>query len=75
MFLLQYVFRGLSASSAGSLINALLYYYGTVLKKEAFEIELSRPKKAKKLPAVQTMAECYSIFNSTKSPNHKLICS
>jgi len=69
----EMMYRGLSASSAHSLINALLFYYRTVLKRESFELVLPRPKKEKKLPAVLTMAECYAIFNTLKNPKHRLL--
>ena len=65
--------NGLSASSGHSLINALLFYYRNVLKREAFALVLPRPKKEKKLPAVLTMAECYSIFSVIANPKHKLL--
>ena len=65
--------NGLSASSAHSLINALLFYYRNVLKKEAFEIVIPRPKTEKKLPGVLTMAECYGIFNAIENPKHRLL--
>ncbi len=65
--------NGLSASTAHSLINALLFYYRNVLKKESFEIVIPRPKKEKKLPGVLTMAECFGIFNAIENPKHRLL--
>jgi hypothetical protein len=65
--------NGLSASSGHSLVNALLFYYRNVLKREAFELVLPRPKKEKKLPAVLTMAECFGIFNVIDNPKHRLL--
>ena len=65
--------KGLSASSGHSLINALLFYYRTVLKRESFELILPRPKKEKKLPTVLTMSECFSIFSVIINPKHKLL--
>lgn len=65
--------NGLSASSAHSLINALLFYYRNVLKRAHFEIAIPRPKNEKKLPGVLTMAECYSIFNAINNPKHRLL--
>ena len=65
--------NGLSASTGHSLINALLFYYRNVLKRETFALVLPRPKKEKKLPAVLTMAECYSIFSVISNPKHKLL--
>jgi site-specific recombinase XerD len=65
--------NGLSASSGHTVINALLFYYRNVLKREPFELVLPRPKKEKKLPAVLTMAECFSIFGVIQNPKHKLM--
>ncbi|MDO9375187.1 MAG: tyrosine-type recombinase/integrase [Ferruginibacter sp.] len=65
--------NGLSASTGHSLINALLFYYRNVLKRDPFQLLLPRPKKEKKLPAVLTMAECFSIFAAIQNPKHKLL--
>ena len=65
--------QGLSASTGHSLVNALLFYYRIVLKRPQYEISIPRPKKEKRLPAVLTMAECYSIFDSIINPKHKLL--
>jgi len=50
--------KGLSPSSLNMLVNALLYYFCTVLKRNAFEIKLPRPRKEHHLPTVLTMEEC-----------------
>ncbi|MBC7886386.1 MAG: tyrosine-type recombinase/integrase [Ferruginibacter sp.] len=71
--LAKMMYNGLSASTADTLINALMFYYRNVLKRENFEIVLPRPKKEKKLPGVLTMAECFSIFNAIKNPKHRLL--
>jgi len=52
-----------SALSLNMLINALLYYFRTVLKRNAFEIKLPRPTKDHHLPTVLTMEECSLIFS------------
>lgn len=65
--------KSLSASSAHSLVNALLFYYKNVLKRESIEIVIPRPKKEKKLPAVLTMAECLAIFGAIQYPKHRLL--
>ncbi len=65
--------KGLSASSAHSLVNALLFYYKNVLKRDSIEIAIPRPKKEKKLPTVLTMAECFAIFNAIQNPKHRLL--
>ena len=65
--------RGLSASSLAMLVNALLYYYRTVLKRDAFEIRLPRPRKEHRLPTVLTKEECFRIFKYVDNPKHKLL--
>jgi site-specific recombinase XerD len=65
--------KGLSASNLAMLVNALLYYYRTVLKRDSFEIKLPRPRKEHHLPAVLTMEECFRIFSYIDNPKHKLL--
>jgi site-specific recombinase XerD len=65
--------KGLSPSSLDMLINALQFYYRTVLKKDTFEIRLPRPKKKHLLPTVLTMEECSRIFKTVENPKHKLL--
>jgi site-specific recombinase XerD len=65
--------KGLSPSSLNMVINALLYYFRTVLKLNAFEIRIPRPRKEHHLPTVLTMEECFSIFNHVDNPKHKLL--
>ncbi len=65
--------RGLSPSSLNMLVNALLYYYRTVLKRDMFEIKLPRPRKESHLPTVLTMEECTRIFSNVDNPKHKLL--
>jgi site-specific recombinase XerD len=65
--------KGLSPSSLGMLVNALLYYFRTVLKRDSFEIKLPRPRKEHRLPTVLTMEECFRIFKSVDNPKHKLL--
>lgn len=65
--------QGLSASSLAMLVNALLYYYRTVLKRDAFEIRIPRPRKEHHLPAVLTKEECLRIFSYVDNPKHKLL--
>lgn len=65
--------QGLSPSAAHNLINALKFYYKNVLKREDYEIDIPRPKKEHKLPAVLTLAECASIFSVIDNPKHKLL--
>ena len=65
--------KGLSASSLNMLVNALLYYYRTVLKRDSFEIKLPRPRSEHHLPTVLTMEECFRIFSCIDNPKHKLL--
>jgi site-specific recombinase XerD len=65
--------KGLSPSSLSMLVNALLYYYRTVLKRDSFEIKLPRPRKEHHLPTVLTMEECFRIFGFVTNPKHKLL--
>lgn len=65
--------KGLSATSLSTLVNALLYYFRTVLKRDSFEIKLPRPRKEHHLPTVLTMEECFRIFSFVDNPKHKLL--
>jgi integrase/recombinase XerD len=65
--------KGLSASSLAMLVNALLYYFRTVLKRDSFEISIPRPRKEQHLPTVLTMEECFRIFSYVENPKHKLL--
>jgi site-specific recombinase XerD len=65
--------NGLSASSLGMLVNALLFYFRTVLKRDSFEIKLPRPRKEYHLPTVLTKEECFRIFGYVDNPKHKLL--
>lgn len=65
--------NGLSSSSLSMLVNALLYYFRTVLKRDTFEIKLPRPRTEQHLPVVLTMDECFRIFSFVGNPKHKLL--
>jgi len=64
---------GLSPSSGHTLVNALKFYYIHVLHYEHYEIDLPRPKKAGKLPAVLSPEECIRVFEQVGNPKHKLL--
>lgn len=64
---------GLSVSSLNMLINALQFYYRTVLKRETFEVKIPRPRAEKRLPPVLTMEECARIFQNVENPKHRLM--
>jgi integrase/recombinase XerD len=65
--------QGVSASKLDMTINALQFYYRTVLKRESFELKLPRPRKEHHLPVVLTMQECARIFSNVENPKHKLL--
>ena len=65
--------KGLSPSSLNMLVNALRYYYRTVLKRDSFEIKLPRARMEHHLPTVLTMEECFRIFSYVDNPKHKLL--
>jgi len=65
--------KGLSPSSLNMMINALQYYFRTVLKRNTFEIKIPRPIKEHHLPVVLTLEECFRIFSSVDNPKHKLL--
>lgn len=65
--------NGLSPRSLNMLINALLYYFRMVLKRDSFEIRVPRPRGEHRLPAVLTMEECFQIFKNVDNPKHKLL--
>ncbi|GER92649.1 integrase [hot springs metagenome] len=53
-------------------INALKFYYGSMLKKK-FVYEVKRPRKDKKLPIVLSKEEVAKILNSVDNIKHKAI--
>lgn len=65
--------RGLSSSNLNMIVNALLFYFRTVLKRDTFEIRLPRPRREHRLPTVLTQAECVRIFSFVENPKHRLI--
>lgn len=69
----QMMQRGLSSTTAQTLVNALLFYYTYVQKIERFKLDLPRPKKEHLLPQVLTRAECAAIFETINNIKHKMI--
>lgn len=65
--------RGLSASNLNLVVNSLLFYFRTVLKRDSFELRIPRPRKEHHLPSVLTQAECMQIFSFVENPKHRLI--
>jgi len=61
-----------ATSTLNHVINALKFYYGTMLKKR-FVYEVKRPRKDKKLPVVLSQEEVTKIINSVENLKHKAI--
>lgn len=71
---LLYLAEGKQSATAtlNQAINALKFYYGTMLKKK-FLYEIKRPRKDKKLPVVLSKEEVASILSSVDNVKHKAI--
>ncbi len=63
---------GVSISTINSAINALKFYYGSMLKKQ-FPYEIKRPRREKKLPVVLNKGEISRILSVTTNIKHKTI--
>jgi integrase len=61
-----------ATSTLNQAINALKFYYGTMLKKK-FLYEIKRPRKDKKLPMVLSKEEVAKILSSVDNSKHKAI--
>jgi len=61
-----------ATSTLNQAINALKFYYGTILKKK-FVYEVKRPRKDKKLPVVLSQEEVSKILFSVDNLKHKAI--
>ncbi|MGH2565067.1 MAG: tyrosine-type recombinase/integrase, partial [Ginsengibacter sp.] len=72
---LQYCFEKLklSENTLHSRMNALKFYYESVLKKEKFFWEIPRPKKPLQLPKVLGEQELEKLFNALINKKHKAI--
>jgi len=64
--------RKSATSTLNQAINALKFYYGSMLKKK-FLYEIKRPRKDKKLPVVLNQEEVGKIFSSVDNLKHKTI--
>jgi hypothetical protein len=64
--------KGAATSTLNQAINALKFYYGTMLKKK-FVYEVKRPRKDKKLPTVLSKEEVAKILSSVDNVKHKAI--
>lgn len=61
-----------ATSTLNQAINALKFYYGTMLKKN-FIYEIKRPRKDKKLPVVLSQGEVAKILSSVDNIKHKAL--
>lgn len=61
-----------ATSTLNQAINALKFYYGTMLKKK-FIYEVKQPRKDKKLPVVLSKEEVAKILSSIDNIKHKVI--
>jgi site-specific recombinase XerD len=64
--------KGAATSTLNQAINALKFYYGSMLKKK-FIYEVRRPRKDKKLPVVLSHDEVARILFSVDNLKHKAI--
>ena len=64
--------RQSATSTLNQAINALKFYYGSMLKRK-FVYEVRRPRKDKKLPVVLSKEEVAKIINSVDNLKHKTI--
>ena len=63
----------ISASKQNIIINAIKFYYEKVLGRPRQKYNISRPKKAKRLPNVMSQKETIFIINSLKNIKHRAI--
>lgn len=61
-----------ATSTLNQAINAMKFYYGSMLKKK-FVYEVRRPRKDKKLPVVLSKGEVAKIINSVDNLKHRAI--
>ena len=64
--------KGAATSTLNQAINALKFYYGSMLKKK-FVYDVKRPRKDKKLPIVLNQEEVGKILTSLDNVKHKAI--
>jgi len=64
--------RKVATSTLNIAINALKFYYGTILKRK-FLYEIKRPRKDRKLPVVLGREEVVRILSSVENIKHKAI--
>ncbi len=64
--------KAAATSTLNQAINALKFYYGSMLKKK-FVYEVKRPRKDKKLPVILSQEEVAKILSSASNIKHKAI--
>jgi integrase/recombinase XerD len=62
-----------SSSATHIMINAVLYYYRTVLKLSQYKTEIQRPQKEQTLPKVLSKEDIEKIINHCSNLKHKTI--
>jgi len=65
--------NGFSSSSTHIMINAVLFYYRTVLQIPTYKSEIKRPQKEKNLPKVLSKEVIERILNYCENLKHKTI--
>lgn len=63
----------LSENQIHSRLNALKFYYEQLLQKNAFFLEIPRPKKPKNTPKVLAKSEIRRMFEKTSNIKHRVI--
>ena len=64
--------KGSATSTLNQAINAVKFYYGSMLKKK-FVYEVKRPRKDRKLPTVLSKEDVTKIINSVDNLKHKAL--
>lgn len=67
--------NALSTSSSHTIINAIMYYYRSVLGLKAYQSQIIRPKKEKVLPKVVDANMIAAIIKSCENVKHKAMLS
>ena len=66
--------RRVASSTQSQALNALVFFYKTVLKKElSNDIQFARSKKPKRLPVVLSKKEIISLFSHINHPTQQLM--
>jgi integron integrase len=66
--------RNVAASTQAQALNALVFFYRKVLRREiSGRIDFVRSKKQRRLPVVLTQSEASRLFRQIQNPTHKLM--